>query len=108
MKTFIWNREYDVLAANAETLEHARELLKPLLDELLDPILENKIKESIEYLAETDPTTVATGWYRDKDWWNKEIIYIQNDNELQKQIIFNEPDIIISENQAVIFGHYND
>ena len=107
MKTFIWNREYEVIAVNAETVEQARELASPKLDELLNPRLEREIENSIKYLKETDPAKEDPNFYRDKDWWDSNIEYIKNSIIEDKKLIYEDPEEIIEENQAIIFSHTN-
>lgn len=108
MKTFIWKRKYEVLAANAETVEQARILLKPVLDALLDPELENTKQRASKYLKENGPTNIdyRYTYYCSEDWWEKEIKSDERSIKSQKEIILNEPDVIINENQGMIFIHY--
>jgi hypothetical protein len=108
MKTFIWNREYQVLAANCETVEQARLLLKPVLDAMLDPEFERDKARAAKYLAEVDPTTVPEGYYRDAAWWERNLKNIEKHMNEEKAILLNDPDVIIEENQAMFFDHYNE
>ena len=108
MKTFIWNMEYDVLAANAETVDEARELLRPKLDEILDPQVTEEIERADKYLKEIDPSTLDPGYYRDREWWDSNIKYIRNRINKEKLLLDEDPEVIIEENQANIFFHGNE
>jgi len=107
MKTFIWFREYEMLVANANSVEEARKLLKPKLDAMLDPKLQCEIEFSIRYLKNTNPLDVDPIYYRDQAWWDKNIQYIKEDIENEKGLLSEDPEFIIEDNQSIIFSHYN-
>ena len=108
MKTFIWFREYEVLAANANTVEEARELLKPKLDALLDPKLESEIELSIRYLKYTNSLNEEPKYYRDQAWWDRAIKNLKESIEDEKGLLSKNPEFIIEENQSIIFDHSNE
>ena len=101
MKIFIWNREYEVLAANTETVEEARELLKPKLEEFFDYKVKEIEELNIKHLGEEFPNHPGYTW-------EKEIEYRRNAIKKEKAIIEEPPYIIIEENQAIIFDHGNE
>lgn len=111
MKTFIWNRECEVIAVNAETIEQARELAKPKLDELLDPNLEREKKRAKERLTMKLPDWIKEDrekeWRRDEEWWRINIEQVRDGIVEEKKILLREPDLIIEEGVAVIFEHMN-
>jgi len=108
MKTFIWSREYEVLAANADTLEEAIELLKPKLDALLDPKLTDVIKDRVHYEENFTIENTPLGYYRDSAWWDRDIKFVEESITTDKAILNNPPNFIIEENQAMIFYHANE
>jgi len=100
MKTFIWNREYEVVAANAETVEQARELLKPKLDEFFAYRVEEIMNDRIKHKGEQFGNYNCT--------WEEETQYRLDSIEREKKIIDEEPHIIIKENEGIIFDHGNE
>lgn len=107
MKTFIWStREYEILAANANTVEEAREMLIPVLNDFLDSELEYEKKRAEFYLE--NYKDISDKQYKSKQWWDREIENLKLRIRKEKEIIIKEPDIIIEENSALIFDHINE
>jgi hypothetical protein len=102
MKTFIWNREYEVLVVNAEDVDQARELLRPKLDEFFADTEKEIEEDNIKHLGEDFPCSM-------KNWtWEKETKSRREYLERDKAIIYEEPEVIVEENEAVIFTHSNE
>jgi len=112
MKTFIWNTEYEVWIANANTVEKARELLIPHVNEFFDPSLQQRIDQAERYKQQyPDPSYISPSslyLYRDEEWWKKEIEYRRESIKREKALLFEDPHIIIEENQGMIFSHGNE
>lgn len=97
MKTFIWNTEYDVLAASSDCVESARRLL---LHEFVR-------KGKQQMIDEEDRKTIATNSLPSYVLARAEG-YLNYNLETFIEIYKREPDVIIEHKQAIIYTHANE
>lgn len=108
MKTFIWNRQYEVLVVNANSIEEARKLLKPILKKFLDVDIKSTIERAKAFKKNyPDQSYCDPGYYKDDSWWNREIEYVRKQTRREKRILLRKPNHIIDEGEALIFNHSN-
>ncbi len=96
MKTFIWNTEYEVFAAMAETVEQARGVIHDTFKKNNTALLIDE-KDSYTLKQASIPTYV---YYRAQS--------VLGNIASLLEIWGKEPDIILEANQGVIYDHANE